>query len=161
MNKYDARARLVFHFAREEGEKLGHTVIDPEHLLLGLLRVGGTASRVLGDVGVTLGEARRLTGLVGQAKAEGERAISLRTERVMKRAGLEADRLGSEHVRTEHILLAIVGEGGKTGSRILQNLAEPDDVRRHLETALSEAAVGRSLFGRPVLKSVLATAVKV
>ena len=34
MNRYDTRARLVFHFAREEAQALGHTVVDPEHLLL-------------------------------------------------------------------------------------------------------------------------------
>ena len=47
MNRYDDRARLVFHFAREEGSKFGHAMIGPEHLLLGLMRESGTASKVL------------------------------------------------------------------------------------------------------------------
>jgi len=38
---------LVFHYAREEGSRLGHSMIGPEHLLLGLMREGGTAARIL------------------------------------------------------------------------------------------------------------------
>ena len=49
MNRYDDRARMVFHYAREEGSQLGHSMIGPEHLLLGLMREGGTASRVLAE----------------------------------------------------------------------------------------------------------------
>ena len=44
MNRYDDRARLVFHYAREEGNRLGHAMVGPEHLLLGLMREGGTAA---------------------------------------------------------------------------------------------------------------------
>ncbi len=61
MNTYDNRARLVFHFAREEAKALGHTAIDPEHLLLGLLREGGAASSLLTNIGITLDDARRFT----------------------------------------------------------------------------------------------------
>ena len=43
-NRYDDRARLVFHYAREEGNRLGHAMVGPEHLLLGLMREGGTAA---------------------------------------------------------------------------------------------------------------------
>ena len=101
MNRYDTRARLVFHFAREEGEKLGHAAIGPEHLLLGLLRAGGTASRVLGCVGVTLDESRRLARLTRQgAGSNDEPAVTSRTHGVMERAGLEATRLGSKRICT-------------------------------------------------------------
>ena len=67
MNRYDDRARLVFHFAREEGSKLGHAMIGPEHLLLGLMREGGTASRVLSELGGTLeGFRRQVEDTVGR-----------------------------------------------------------------------------------------------
>ena len=54
MNRYDDRARLVFHYAREEGSRLGHSMIGPEHLLLGLMREGGTAARILQEYGACL-----------------------------------------------------------------------------------------------------------
>ena len=59
MNRYDDRARLVFHYAREEGNRLGHAMVGPEHLLLGLMREGGTAASLLGEFGATLDGLRR------------------------------------------------------------------------------------------------------
>ncbi|CAA9583906.1 MAG: ATP-dependent Clp protease ATP-binding subunit ClpA [uncultured Truepera sp.] len=166
MNKFDAGARLVFHFAREEGEKLGHASIGPEHLLLGLLREGSTASRVLVGAGVTLDGARRLTEeLTGRGTgANDEPAITPRTNRVMERAGLEVERLGSKRIRTEHILLALLGEGDGAAYRILAGLAEPEAVRRRiLEAALpSEAVTVRGYSGHPArlkLAKILATTV--
>jgi len=55
LNRYDDRARLVFHYAREEGSRLGHSMIGPEHLLLGLMREGGTAAKILAEYGANLG----------------------------------------------------------------------------------------------------------
>ena len=159
MNSYDARARLSFHFAREESKKLGHAAIDPEHLLLGLLRVKGTASRVLAGAGVTLDGARRLTEeLAGRGtRMSGESAVTPRTDRVMARAGLEAERSGSRRIRTEHILLAIIGEGDGTAYRVLADLTEPEVVRRRLEAAPpNEAAVGRSFKLPTRLRAALA-----
>ncbi|MER3462962.1 MAG: hypothetical protein C4342_08350, partial [Armatimonadota bacterium] len=60
MNRYDDRARLVFHYAREEGSRLGHSMIGPEHLLLGLMREGGTAARILMEYGASLEAMRRM-----------------------------------------------------------------------------------------------------
>lgn len=48
--------------------------------------------------------------------------VSLRTLRVMNRAGREAERLGSKRISTEHILLGILGEDDGAGYRILQAL---------------------------------------
>ena len=92
----------------------------------------------------------------------GEPAITPRTHRVMEQAGLEAERLGSRRIRTEHILLAILGEGDGTAYRVLAGLTEPEAVRRRLETALSKAAVSRARFRLPTrLRSALAAAVRV
>ncbi len=134
MNRYDDRARLVFHFAREEGSRLGHAMIGPEHLLLGLMREGGTASKVLGDFGVTLEDTRRhVLELLGRGEGlpRNETAsITPRTRRVMELAGSEARSLGSSVIATEHILLGIIREGDGVAYRILQQLTrDPDTVR--------------------------------
>lgn len=136
MNSYETDARLVFHYAREESEALGHVAIDPEHLLLGLLRTNGTANRLLQDAGATLSEARRLTRELTVQGAEAHRKnadVSLRTLRVMKRAEREAERLGSKRISTEHILLAILGEDDGVGYRVLQALTKyPGSLRQRI-----------------------------
>jgi ATP-dependent Clp protease ATP-binding subunit ClpA len=55
------RARRVLDLAREQAEGLGHRYLGPEHLVLGVLRDGGSgASRVLETHGVDLAAAREV-----------------------------------------------------------------------------------------------------
>jgi ATP-dependent Clp protease ATP-binding subunit ClpC len=134
VNRYDDRARLVFHYAREEGSKLGHAMIGPEHLLLGLMREGGTAARILAEFGATLeGFRRKVEEIIG--RGEGLRhteapAITPRARRVMELASSEARNLGSQVIGTEHILLGILREGDGVAFRILQELARDVDTIR-------------------------------
>jgi len=134
VNRYDDRARLVFHFAREEGSKLGHAMIGPEHLLLGLMREGGTASRVLSEFGATLeGFRRQVEEMVGRGDGlprNETAAITPRARRVMELAGSEARSLGSNVIATEHILLGIIREGDGVAYRILQQLTRDVDTVR-------------------------------
>lgn len=143
MNNYDNRARLVFHFGREEAEALGHTAIDPEHLLLGLLREGGTASGLLTDIGVTLDEARSVTAeLTEKDNRKNSRTVQVTPETalVMKVAGLEAERLGSKSIHTEHLLLALFSENDGVCGRVLARLTQPDKIRLIQDAARSEQA---------------------
>jgi ATP-dependent Clp protease ATP-binding subunit ClpC len=134
MNRYDDRARLVFHFAREEGSKLGHAMIGPEHLLLGLMREGGTASKVLAEFGATLegfrGQVEEMVGRGDGLPRNETAAITPRARRVMELAGSEARSLGSNVIATEHILLGIIREGDGVAYRILQQLTRDVDTVR-------------------------------
>ena len=134
MNRYDDRARLVFHFAREEGSKLGHAMIGPEHLLLGLMREGGTASKVLAEFGATLdGIRQQVEEMVGRGDGlprNETAAITPRARRVMELAGSEARSVGSNVIATEHILLGIIREGDGVAYRILQQLTRDVDTVR-------------------------------
>ena len=137
MNRYDDRARLVFHFAREEGSKLGHAMIGPEHLLLGLMREGGTASKVLTEFGASLDGIRtQVEQMVGRGDGlprNETAAITPRARRVMELAGSEARSAGSNVIATEHILLGIIREGDGVAYRILQQLTrDVDNVRWRL-----------------------------
>ena len=145
MNRYDDRARLVFHYAREEGSRLGHSMIGPEHLLLGLMREGGTAARILAEYGANLEAMRRMVEeLVG--RGEGTRsgeppAITPRARRVMELAGAEARNMGSPTIGTEHILLGIIREGDGVAYRILNHFAKDvDTIRWRIMAGGEEAA---------------------
>jgi hypothetical protein len=57
------QARRVLDLARAEAERFGHRYLGPEHLVLGMLRDGGSgASRVLETHGVDLAAARAELG---------------------------------------------------------------------------------------------------
>jgi ATP-dependent Clp protease ATP-binding subunit ClpC len=145
LNRYDDRARLVFHYAREEGSRLGHSMIGPEHLLLGLMREGGTAARILMEYGASLEAMRRMVEeLVG--RGEGSRtgeppAITPRARRVMELAGAEARNMSSQVIGTEHILLGIIREGDGIAYRIMTHYAKDVDTIRW--RVLSQAGEGQ------------------
>lgn len=155
MNRYDDRARLVFHFAREEGSKLGHAMIGPEHLLLGLMREGGTASKVLQEFGATLDMFRRqVEEMVGRGDGlprNETAAITPRARRVMELAGSEARSLGSNVIATEHILLGIIREGDGVAYRILQQLTRDVDTIRWRILAAADPKAQQETVNTPFL----------
>ncbi len=155
MNRYDDRARLVFHFAREEGSKLGHAMIGPEHLLLGLMREGGNANRVLADFGATLeGLRRQVEDMVGRGDGlprNETAAITPRARRVMELAGSEARSLGSNVIATEHILLGIIREGDGVAYRILQQLTRDVDTVRWRILAAADPKAQNETVNTPFL----------
>jgi ATP-dependent Clp protease ATP-binding subunit ClpC len=59
---YTSRAKKVLEYAMAEARDLSHSYVGTEHLLLGLLREEkGLAAKVLGELGITLEEARAET----------------------------------------------------------------------------------------------------
>jgi len=59
---YTSRAKKVLEFAMAEARELNHSYVGTEHLLLGLLREEkGIAAEVLGQLGISLEDARRET----------------------------------------------------------------------------------------------------
>jgi ATP-dependent Clp protease ATP-binding subunit ClpC len=70
---YTSRAKKVLEFAMAEARELNHSYVGTEHLLLGLLREEkGIAAEVLGQLGVTLEDARRETlKLLGSEPSSG------------------------------------------------------------------------------------------
>jgi ClpA/ClpB-like protein len=61
------QARRVVDLASEEADRFGHRYLGPEHLVLGMLRVGGSgASRALEANGVELAAARAALGRLAE-----------------------------------------------------------------------------------------------
>jgi Clp amino terminal domain, pathogenicity island component len=63
----DEQTRRILELARDEADRFGHRYVGPEHVLLGILRDGTGAARILRDRGVDLDGARAALGrLAGQ-----------------------------------------------------------------------------------------------
>jgi ATP-dependent Clp protease ATP-binding subunit ClpC len=75
---YTSRAKKVLEFAMAEARELNHSYVGTEHLLLGLLREEkGIAAEVLGQLGVSLEDARRETlKLLGSEPSAAQPAAS-------------------------------------------------------------------------------------
>src|SRR3990167_553829 len=126
LNKYTEKAQEAILAAQRLAEQTNHAQIDPEHLLLALVeQTEGIVPSLLRKMSV---EPKPLADLLRgelskQPAAYGgsQPALSPRLRKVTEAAESEAERLKDEFVSTEHLLLGIVSEGGRSVStRILQ-----------------------------------------
>jgi ATP-dependent Clp protease ATP-binding subunit ClpC len=150
MERFTQRARRVLSLAQEEAERLQHSYIGTEHLLLGLMREeGGVAGRVLRDLGL---DPRRVEELVERMTRAGQRVGTARldlspgTKKVLELAVDEARRMGHHYIGTEHLLLGLVRQNEGIAIDVLKRLnVSPEEVRRQTRRVLQESPVqGRS-----------------
>lgn len=133
LNRFNERAQRVLSLAREEALSFNHQYIGTEHLLLGLLREQeGLAARALESLGVTLDLVRAaVEKKIGHGGHPAQEEIDYvpRVRKVLSLALDEAERQGSTYVRTEHILLGIVRDGGGVAADILDTFGVLGRVR--------------------------------
>ncbi|MFU2157481.1 ATP-dependent Clp protease ATP-binding subunit [Caldisericum sp. AR60] len=141
-NNLTERAQKAILIAQEEAHNLGNDYLGTEHLLLGLIKVEeGIAYNAILNMGVDpeevvlrienfIKENRNFTG-----KTSDEVILTPRAKRVLELAEREAINLGDNYISTEHILLAILHEGGGVGVKILQDLGV--DIQKFEETIYS------------------------
>ncbi|MEP7289939.1 MAG: ATP-dependent Clp protease ATP-binding subunit [Chloroflexota bacterium] len=146
MERFTQRARRVLSLAQEEAERLQHSYIGTEHLLLGLMREeGGVAGRVLRDLGL---DQRRVEELVERMTRAGQRTQNARldlspgTKKVLELAVDEARRMGHHYIGTEHLLLGLVRQSEGIAIDVLKRLnVSPEEVRRQTRRVLQESPV--------------------
>lgn len=141
-NRYTDGVKNAWKFAAEEAVKFGSEYVGTEHLLLGIAHEKDTAGgRILNSLGVTMETAEPLLqqGYGGSFFGRQEVYIAPRTKRVMEMAVEEANELGNHYVGTEHVLLALIREGGGMAVRILQHLGvTQENLQKAFESVLSE-----------------------
>ena len=127
--KFTNSAEIALEIANEIAAKLGHNYIGTEHLLYGLVEeANGVASKVLANQGLTsaevLKEIEDLIGINEEASITDIDAIGFtpRTKRVIENAFMEARRLNSQYIGTEHLLVGIMREGDSVAVRIMMDL---------------------------------------
>lgn len=125
-DRFTEHAREALNQATEIASQLAHNYIGTEHLLIGLTRAGGVASRVLEE---NLVDEEKLLGLVNQLISPGTKvgfaeveSLTPRAKRIIDRSFREAAKLKSQKVGTEHLLLAIIREGDCIAIRLLNTI---------------------------------------
>lgn len=141
-NRYTDGVKQALQFAAEEAVKLGNEALDTEHLLLGIAREkDGAGGKILQAVGVTAEAIEPLLdGLYQRSFFGGSQRVytSPRTKRVLQMAVEEANEMGNNYVGTEHLLLALLREGG-LAVQVLQHLGVTQEkLQKAFETVLSE-----------------------
>jgi ATP-dependent Clp protease ATP-binding subunit ClpC len=130
--RFTERARRVVVLAQDEAHRLQHGYIGTEHLLLGLIREEeGIAARVLTSHGVALQSAReevaRIVGRGDEPVTAQQMPFTPRSKKTLELSLREALSLNHNHIGTEHVLIALIHEGGGVALHILQRLGAPPE----------------------------------
>ena len=125
--KFTKRAEKALEYAGDLAVGFGHNYIGTEHILYGLVKEGsGVASQVLNMQKVTaenvVEEIEVLIGKGDKSQNRGEIGFTPRSKRIIENAFLEARKLGSEFIGTEHLLIGIMREGDSVAVRIMIDL---------------------------------------
>ena len=142
MERFTQRARRVLSLAHKEAERMRHSQIGTEHLILGLLiDQGGIAGRVLRELGVDIDSVLTITERIsGSGEYSGDAlALSPGTQRVLELAVEEARNLSHHYIGVEHILLGLVAYGKGVGNDVLMQLGiTPDQIRKQTLRVMEE-----------------------
>lgn len=131
------QARRMVFYARYEAVEYGASMIEPEHLLLGLIREDRDflARYLPGEVTADAIRSRleEATGMKKGASEFAELPLSRQARRVLALAQEEADALSRGQLGLRHLLLGLLRETGTVAAGVLrQSGLDLDDVRRGL-----------------------------
>jgi ATP-dependent Clp protease ATP-binding subunit ClpB len=119
INKYTEKAREAVAAAVALAQQGNNPQVEPEHLLAALVEqrdgiIPDLLRKMSADPAVVGRAARDLLGKLSQAYGGAEPMLSPRLRLVTDAAQAEADRMKDEYVSTEHLLIAIVDEAGRS-----------------------------------------------
>lgn len=121
MNRMTVKLQEALQSASGHAQRRSHQGIEVEHVLLALLeQEGGTAPALLEGAGLALPAVRqaveqaltKLPQVQGSGAAPGQVHIANRLTHVLNRAEEEQKSLKDDFLSVEHVLLAMVQEGG-------------------------------------------------
>jgi ATP-dependent Clp protease ATP-binding subunit ClpB len=127
IQKYTEKAQEAIVAAQQMADRGGNPEITPEHVLLALVeQQGGIVPEILrklnADPAAVAAAARAEVTKNPSARGGAQPGLSARLRQVADAAESEAQRLKDDYVSTEHLLIALAGEGGRSApaARILQ-----------------------------------------
>ena len=149
--KFTNRAEKAIEIANDIALELGHNYIGTEHILYGLAKEGtGIASKVLENQGISsediLNEIEMLIGTGNPLSQDESLGFTPRSKRIIENAFVEARRLGSEFIGTEHILIGIMHEGDSVAVRIMMDLnLDPRKLYNEIAKVINEDGTDSNL----------------
>lgn len=149
--KFTERAQLMLVEAQKESQFFKHGYIGTEHVLLGILKEGGFANRVLYINGITIDKARKFVEeYLGYGDLEisiGEMLINPRTKRVFDDSFAKAMMYNHSFISPEHILLALLDDVEGVAFSIISNFKiDTKHVRNELVRHLNKSDLNENKY---------------
>ncbi len=145
--KFTKSGEKVLELANEIAFEFGHNYIGTEHILYALCEEeNGVASKVLENQNILTEDVlEKIEELVGGSSNENTVVLGFtpRTKKVIENAYVEAKKLGSDYIGTEHILVGIMKEADSIAIRILLDLGiNPEEIYNDIANTLNEFEEG-------------------
>ena len=160
--RFSEGARRVLTRAQGEAQRLGHSYIDTEHILLGIAgEESGVSAKVLNNLGTSITKVQAAVEFVigkGERRAtSGEVDLAPRAKRAIEFAVDEARRLSFSYIGVEHLLLGLLRDGEGVACSVLQSFGitlerTRDEVNRVAkQEAMRARTAGRTATRTPTL----------
>jgi ClpA/ClpB-like protein len=146
--RFTTRAKQALFFSRFEASGLGQLSIEPEHVLLGVIRArAGLENHALADARLSAEHLR--ADLAARTQPSTPVALFVHvpftegTKRALQLAAAEADRLEHQNIGTAHLLLGLLRDDESVASSMLRERGlSLDTVRRDVGELLNEEQSG-------------------
>ena len=141
---FTERGKKVIQLAHHEALRMGHPMVEPEHILLGLIQEGGgTACQAMTALGLDLERVKsQIEEAMGQTRPNMKSIdlpLSPRMKKALELAMLEARNMGVNYVDTEHMLLGILGDDNSLVSQYFFTMGvDVATARRQVSALLQE-----------------------
>ncbi|MEO0069071.1 MAG: ATP-dependent chaperone ClpB [candidate division WOR-3 bacterium] len=168
IDRFTEKAQSALFEAQSLAQRLGHTELDAEHILLALLQQDeGLVPEILSRIGVKPEHIRQHmeVALRDRPKVSGASQVYLssRAQRVLTQAEEEARRFKDDFISTEHLLLGLLelGDGavgkvfqtfGVERNRVLAVLKELRGTQRVTDQSAEERYQPLEKFGRDLTR---------
>ena len=125
--QYTDKAKQVLKYAKKISEKLGHSYVGTEHILLGLIKqkeslAGSVLEGFSVDENKVLDYIDQLIAPVELTTLVKKDGYTPRAEKILLDARAEADRFHEKKIGTEHLLIAILKDFECIASKLLKTL---------------------------------------
>lgn len=154
-NQFSPKISEILNYSKEEACRLHHKCVTPEHILLGIIREGGSkAVQILRLLNLDFNMVKERIERSAHPKdtqnyPEEDIILDEKSSKIMKLCLLEARMLKAEFADSEHILLAIMKEKDNNAYHILtENRIQYSDIL-NLLTQKKEKTDVQSGFGFP------------
>jgi ATP-dependent Clp protease ATP-binding subunit ClpB len=134
INRFTEKAQEALQTAQKRAIRAGNQQVDVEHLLAALLDEQGLVPAILSKANVNVDglkqkteqELERLPRVSGTSGGPDQFYLTGRLNRVLTQAEDELKQFKDEYVSVEHLLLAMIGDGGAAG-RLLKEFGVSRD----------------------------------
>ena len=146
VNRFTPKAQAALSTAKKWAEKLGHSYIGSEHLILGILGCESLGKKILEEKHISFEDVyQRLVEIAGKGKENSVyvREMTPKCKKIVERSADFARRYGASLIGTEHLLFSICDDPECVGGRLLFSIVGSLQGLKNDVTAYLEASTKR------------------